>query len=178
MEVLFLCHGFAHCRLMDYVIRSRLRHRSKLVERQDCLITCNYFRGQIKFSDPTYFVPYFRHNFALTDYVTRLPETDGLLPLVSVRYHSCKWLLRYFPMEQPSLLQIVIGVRIRTPPLWYARTYAYLYLNIRLSHRCKRQSHRLKLFSKNSLSTDCYKYTTRLLLSQALFQHLLGLASP
>jgi hypothetical protein len=45
--------------------------------------------------------------------------------------------------------QIVIGVRIRTPPLWYARTYAYLYLNICLSHRCKRQSHRLKLFQRS-----------------------------
>ena len=34
-----------------------------LVGWQEFLNTCNYFRGQIKFSDPTYFVPYLHHSF-------------------------------------------------------------------------------------------------------------------
>ena len=34
-----------------------------LVGWQEFLNTCNYFRGQIKFSDPTYFVPYSHHSF-------------------------------------------------------------------------------------------------------------------
>ena len=33
------------------------------MEWQDCFITCNYFRGMIKFIFPTYFVPYLLHSF-------------------------------------------------------------------------------------------------------------------
>jgi hypothetical protein len=80
------------------------------MERQDFFITCNYFRGLIKFSFPTYFVPYLLHSCVLANCATRLPEIDHLLLLVSVSYGSCKPLLDYAPMEHPSMLQIVLLV--------------------------------------------------------------------
>ena len=132
-----------------------------------------------------HFVPYFRHNFALTDCVTRPTEVGDLLPLVSVSYGFSKPLLDYFPMGQPSPSQIVHGARIRTSPNQYCITSSLL---TRFRARSfpasgcasgliqSRTNFTVK-FSMNSLSTDCYKYTTGLLLSQALFLHLLASTS-
>ena len=73
-----------------FLARDRLRAscqkvKKKLVERLDFLNTSNYSRAKIKFINPTHFVPYSHHSCALADCATRLPEFDGLLPLVSVR---------------------------------------------------------------------------------------------
>ena len=66
--------------------------------------------GPDKVHFPTYFVPYLPHSCILTDCATMLPEIDSLLLLVSVSYDSCKPLLDYVPMGQPSLSQKLLGL--------------------------------------------------------------------